>query len=168
MYNTFGLYFHGSWSDPRSFSSDLVLAGNASAIPGQHWGCSIDVSFQIPEMRGAAVLNSVNRSGESLFLLFMHCCFMNHVLLQDSTVVPFLPVPPPPFWCPHFSMFYCHCRQSNTDLFYSALPSLSPPQFIYFSNKMIWLKTRVIYMCLKAVWQGLGKYRSREVPYADS
>lgn len=94
MYNTFGLYFHGSWSDPRSFSSDLVLAGNASARPGQHWGCSVDLSFQIPEMRGAAVLNSVNLSGESVFLLFMHCCFMNHVLLRDSTVVPFPPVPP--------------------------------------------------------------------------
>lgn len=164
MYNTFGLYFHAADQTWGPLFQTCCL----QRMQGQHWGHSVDVSFQIPERRGAAVISTGILSGESPFLLFMHCCFMSHMLLQDSTVVSFLPVPPPPlFWCPWFSMIYCHHREGNTDLSYSALPSLSP-HFIYVSNEMIWLKARVIYnICLKAVWQGLGKYRSGEVPHTD-
>lgn len=103
VYNTFWLYFHGSWSDMRSLFFRLaacreILCSTKGSTEVVAWKCQ---RFQIPEMRDAAVLSSVNFSGESPFLLFTHCCFMNHMLLQDSMAVFILPSLqfPPPHLC---------------------------------------------------------------------
>lgn len=79
---TWGLFFFRLATCRESLYS---TKGSTEAVA---WKCQ---SFQIPEMRDAAVLSSVNFSGESPSLLFTHCCFMNHILLQDSTVVSILP-----------------------------------------------------------------------------
>lgn len=93
VYSTFWLYFHSSWSDMRSLFFRLAacresLCSTKGSTEAVAWKCQ---SFQVPEMRDAAVLSSVNFSGESPFLPFMHCCFKNHILLQGSTVVSIHP-----------------------------------------------------------------------------
>lgn len=95
-------------------------------------------------------------SWESPFILFMHCCFMNHVATArwHCGIPPFSPHHHHHRWLVPSARHGVLLQQR--DLFYFFFISSAHP----ICSKMTWRKTAVIYnICVKAVWLGLGKYK---------
>lgn len=133
------------WPIQRSSEVMQILTGHFRMVRTHRWE-----SERCSHQCGSSV------SWESPFILFMHCCFMNHVATArwHCGIPPFSPHHHHHRWLVPSARHGVLLQQR--DLFYFFFISSAHP----ICSKMTWRKTAVIYnICVKAVWLGLGKYK---------